>query len=111
MITRIAIAVALLFAGSLISTAAPAAERLSIGRTGILCVKEPCPRRGITRVAEPPKSGMRLPIWSGSVLPPIVGDPDLAARIRADWEADRCIVVEGSFDGQLTVHRIVGPCA
>lgn len=79
---------------------------LAVGRTNILCVKAPCPWRGITG----PGDGLD-PQWSSDVLPIVVGTEKDRARITKAWDDLDCVLVDGEFDGvTLTVRAIIGGC-
>jgi len=81
-----------------------------VGPTGIYCVREPCPRRGIMEIGEDDRAKGR-PLWSGSDLPEIVGRPEDRKHIAASWEKDCCLIVRGRLEeGQFTVAEIVASC-
>lgn len=82
--------------------------RLAVGSTGILCVRAPCPWRGI---ADPDAQDPTRLLWSNDALPPLQASDDAARRIERAWDDNACLLVEGAFDGAtLRVERIVGPC-
>lgn len=82
---------------------------LAVGATGIRCVKEPCPWRGITPVGKGEETGE--PAWSGETLPPLDASTADARELQAAWNDQGCVVVEGDFNGEtLTVARIVRDC-
>lgn len=87
--------------------------RIRVGGTGIMCVREPCPRIGVMAVAGH-KSGQRLtrPLYGGGSPPKMTGREADKAAVRAAWLSDGCLVVEGRFSApdRLDVRRVVGPC-
>src|SRR5690554_4141265 len=62
-------------------------ELLRVGSTGIMCVRAPCPWKGVVAVAEersaPEESTL---LWSGEDLPPLTASEADAERVRAAWE-------------------------
>jgi len=89
---------------------APVDGTFRIGSTGIHCVREPCPWRGITRIGE---DGHRegWPLWSGSESPVVKADDDTQRRIDASWRDHGCLIVQGRFEkGELAVHRVISEC-
>ena len=90
-----------------------------VGRTGIMCVKAPCPSAGI--MAEPapnrppPATDFTRPIYWGDSLPRIEASPADRAHIEQAWPAG-CVRVEGRFRADapqgplLTVSRMLGDC-
>lgn len=81
-----------------------------IGGTGIFCVREPCPWRGIMQVGEDGNPEGR-PLWSGKAPPVVRADAETQERIDASWRDDGCLLVVGRFEqGELAVHKIVGDC-
>lgn len=87
--------------------------QLRIGGAGILCVKEPCPRIGIS--AEPEPGGVRLgrPMFAGPTPPPMRGAAGDLEAVRAAWAVDGCVVIDGRFSRPplLEVRRVVRSCA
>ncbi|MFC3690857.1 hypothetical protein [Chenggangzhangella methanolivorans] len=111
---RLWIALAL---GSL--AAAPAASdersfegRLKIGSTGVMCVKEPCPRIGVLAASEPGKPRFGRPMFAGDAPPPMSGATADQEAVAAAWRADGCLVIEGRFSRPplLEIDRVEGPC-
>lgn len=105
-------------AALLLATPALAAERavegrLRVGGTGVMCVREPCPRIGVMAVAgERDGQRLRRPLFAGGEPPKLTGSEADKAAVRAAWLADGCLVLEGRFappDG-LVIRRVVGPC-
>lgn len=83
---------------------------MRVGATGIMCVREPCPRRGLIRVDDEGKAEWR-PFWSGDKPPEIRADADTQRRIAEAWDEFGCLMVQGRFEkGELTVDRIIGDC-
>jgi len=96
-------------------TAAPAVAAAGslfrVGRTGIVCYREPCAHRGVTPASSADPSAPAQPIWWGDTPPTILGDVEDYRVIEAAWDDFRCVLVEGEFDGEmLTVHRLAGEC-
>ncbi|WP_378776795.1 hypothetical protein [Methylopila musalis] len=87
--------------------------RLRIGGTGILCVKEPCPRIGVTAAGTPGAPRFGRPMFAGPTPPPLVGAKEDLDRVRAAWTIDGCLIVEGRFSRppRLEVRRVIGACA
>lgn len=86
--------------------------RIKVGATGIMCVKEPCPRIGVTAAWEPGKPRLGRSMFAGDAPPPMRGaDADMAA-VRAAWNIEGCLVLEGRFSRPplLEIRRVVGPC-
>lgn len=82
-------------------------ERLQVGKTKINCVMEPCPWRGVVRNGE----GLGGLIWAGPHLPQLVARPEDASQIKAGWDGDGCLEIEGRMaDEVLQVDRIIGEC-
>jgi hypothetical protein len=82
-----------------------------VGRTRIMCVRQPCPWRGILEATADGVPAARPPHWSGNVLPPLVGKEADASRVRKAWEDSGCLLIKGRFLGErLQIHRIVGMC-
>lgn len=92
-------------------------ERLAIGATGIACVKDPCPRRGVVRLDQPGRDSLR-PYWAGTRLPDLQAKAADAARLSSAWNAMACLEIVGAIARPATpdaapvlrVDRIVGPC-
>ena|SRR5690606_3502970 len=85
----------------------PLAGEFQVGQTGIHCVKEPCPRRGIIQLG----SRSRLPVWRRPTLPEVQAEPAIRGQLRRAWDEDGCLRVRGTFDGQkLVVEELVGQC-
>jgi hypothetical protein len=81
-----------------------------VGPTGILCVKEPCPRRGITEIGGDGHPKGR-PLWSGGDLPEIIGRPEDRKRIATSWQEHGCLIVRGRLEqGKFEVAEIVATC-
>lgn len=85
----------------------PLAGVFQVGRTGILCVKEPCPWRGIIHR----EAATRWPLWRKDELPALEADAETRRRLQRAWDEYGCLLARGTFDGtKLTVERIVGNC-
>lgn len=115
MTTR-AIAAALVAASAL---AAPAAAEpplpsglFRVGGTGIMCVREPCPRIGFVPLDGAGQRKRSWPVYSGGEPPELEGAEADRAAIRAAWSPDGCLIVEGAFTQprRFSVRRIAGPC-
>lgn len=88
----------------------PTVGRLAVGKTGIHCMKQPCPWRGIVDLADNTRKPLR-PLWSNSDLPRLVASADDSKRLREAWSEHGCLAVFGAFDGQtLRVDKILGNC-
>ena len=84
--------------------------RLTIGNTGIGCLKAPCPWRGIVEIDNPERDPLR-PLWSGEELPPMQAAAADIALLQRVWAAHGCLVIRGRFDGKtLHVGQMMGPC-
>lgn len=88
---------------------------LRVGDTGVRCLKEPCPWRGVVPMDS------EEPAYAGDAPPVIAADAGSMAQIRSEiwraWANGGCLVVSGRFDRAgtsglpvLSVARIVGPC-
>lgn len=89
------------------TTEPPLAGTFQVGRTGIHCVKEPCPWRGIIHR----EAARRWPLWRQDNLPALVADDETRRRLERAWDDYGCLVVRGTFDGRtLTVEQIVSEC-
>lgn len=109
---------AALFAGpAFASDDAPSSRRLAVGATGITCVTQPCPWRGVVELDNERRDPLR-PYWSGDTIPRLVGSTGDAARIEAAWDAMQCLEIEGMIADDpdrsgmpvIRVDRIVGAC-
>lgn len=97
----------------------PIEGRLAIGATGVLCVTEPCPWRGVVELDNKQRGSLR-PLWTGSHLPTLRASPADEARIRAGWDNGECLEIEGAFYEDaadlkappvVLVRRIIGACS
>lgn len=85
-------------------------DLFQVGKTGILCYQEPCPRRGIVPLSSE-GAAARWPVWSGQQPPALQGRKSERRQIEAAWAEDRCLTVEGALiGGTLKIRRIVRPC-
>lgn len=86
--------------------------RIKIGSTGIMCLREPCPRIGVMAASEPGKPRLGRPMFAGGEPPPLRGSDADVAAVRKAWTADGCLLVEGRFSRPplLEIRRVVGPC-
>jgi hypothetical protein len=90
--------------------AAPIEGLFHIGRTGIHCMRKPCPWRGITKVHEDGLADGK-PVWAGDELPIIEASPPDLDRIRSSWRESGCLLVRGRYEGQrLVVRHVTGDC-
>ena len=90
--------------------AAPLEGVFRIGRTGIYCMRKPCPWRGITKMRE---DGVvqGKPVWAGDELPIVEASPADRARIRSSWRDSGCLLVQGQFEERrLVVRHITDDC-
>ena len=108
--------VSALLASILLATPVADAEqvnlaRFAVGSTGILCVRAPCPWRGIRLVST---DGANTPAeidWTGDELPPVLATAEIRERLAQTWDDMGCLVVEGAFDRRtLAVVSILGSC-
>ncbi|MCK9549238.1 hypothetical protein [Aquamicrobium sp.] len=116
---------AAMLAASLPAAAAPSEEagdqRLRVGKTGIMCVKAPCPSRGVFLptgggLNERRRALLYTDADGNSGPPQFIGAP--AAREAADraWRSLECIEIMGQLeqDGdvppKLHISRVLGPC-
>jgi len=93
-----------------------------VGDTGIRCLKQPCPWRGVVPVEdEGAAAGSSSPAYAGDAPPVIVAAPALLdparRRIWGAWASGGCLLVQGRFGRRgtaavpvLSVDRIIGPC-
>lgn len=94
-------------ATGLLVPAAANADKLTVGATGILCYKEPCPRRGIVDASHS-EPALKALLWSGHTLPPMEGDEADLRRIERAWNNSESVLIEGKFEsGLLHVERIL----
>lgn len=110
------LSISLIIAGtcpSLAAEAIPLEGRLGVGNTGINCVKEPCPWRGIVDLDNTSRDPLR-PHWHGKHLPATYGQPEDVARLKKAWDDGECLEIEGKFghDGApwIEIGKIIGPC-
>ena len=66
-----------------------------VGRTGINCYREPCPRVGIVPAYPDGRPSARRPVYSGATAPPLVGHLSDQRRIKRAWADQECLLVEG----------------
>ena len=91
-------------------SAAPIEGIFRVGRTGIYCMRKPCPWRGITKVREDGLAEGK-PVWAGDELPILESSPVDRDRIRSSWQDSGCLLVRGRFEGQrLVVRHVAGDC-
>lgn len=81
--------------------------KLQIGPTGIYCVTEPCPWKGVMMIGE----ASRHVLWSGTDLPPVEAKQKIRALIADSWKNDACLIVMGQLlGGAFQVSDILGEC-
>lgn len=95
-------------------------QRLYVGRTGIQCLRLPCPHRGIFLPGLAGSRGLRRPLLYADVdgktsLPRLAASPGDKRRLEAAWDRRACLEIIGRLEGKgasanLTVTKIVGPC-
>jgi hypothetical protein len=97
--------------GASLKNSAAAIEGIfRIGRTGIHCMRKPCPWRGITKVREDGLTEGK-PVWTGDELPILESSPADRDRIRSSWRDSGCLLVQGRFEVQrLVVRHVTGDC-
>jgi hypothetical protein len=93
-----------------------------VGDTGVRCLKQPCPWRGVVPVEdEGAAPGTAPPAYAGDAPPVIAARPALLDQARREiwgaWASGGCLLVHGHFDRRgaaavpmLSVDRIVGRC-
>lgn len=96
------------------------AQRLNIGRTGIQCVRLPCPHRGIFLPGAANMQGLhRMPLYAdldgSTFLPKLIASESDKARLEQAWDRRQCLEIRGNLQGRgdnavLEVSRIIGPC-
>lgn len=94
-----------------------------VGDTGVRCLKQPCPWRGVVPVEdESVAAGTVPPAYAGDAPPVIAARAELLEPLRREiwraWAAGGCLLVHGRFDRRgaaavpvLSVDRIIGPCS
>lgn len=93
----------------------PITGRMAVGSTGIYCVTQPCPWRGIVELENSLRDPLR-PLWNGDTLPVLRASAEDAARIEAAWAEGQCLEIEGAFYADiggapvLRVYHILGEC-
>ena len=81
-----------------------------IGRTGVYCIRKPCPWLGIMKIREDGLPDGKL-VWTGDELPIIEASPADRKRIRSSWQDSGCLLAQGRFEGQrLVVRHVTGDC-
>lgn len=91
--------------------AADSTQFYMVGGTGIYCVREPCPWRGVVPAGPDGRPRGDVMLWAGDTPPILAAEPGARNRILAAWEDLDCLLIEGRFaDKMLEVSRIVGPC-
>ena len=92
------------------NSTAPIEGVFRIGRTGIYCVRKPCPWRGITMMREDGVPERKL-VWANDELPIIKASPADRQRIRTSWQDSGCFLVHARFEERkLFVRHVVGDC-
>jgi hypothetical protein len=92
------------------SSAAPIEGLIRIGRTGIHCLRTPCPWRGIMKIREDGLADGK-PVWAGDELPILEASPADRERIRSSWQDSGCLLVEGRLEQRrFAVRHITGGC-
>ena len=94
-----------------------------VGDTGVRCLKQPCPWRGVVPVDdESVAAGAVPPAYAGDAPPVIAARAELFDQVRREiwraWAAGGCLLVHGRFDRRgaaampvLAVDRVIGPCS
>ena len=92
------------------NSAAPIEGVFHIGRTGIHCLRMPCPWRGIMKIREDGLADGK-PVWAGDELPIVEASPADRQRIRTSWQDSGCLLVQARFEERkLVVRHVVGDC-
>ncbi|WP_342237388.1 hypothetical protein [Inquilinus sp. OTU3971] len=93
-----------------------------VGDTGVRCLKQPCPWRGVVPVDdESVAAGTVPPAYAGDAPPVIATRAELLDQVRREiwraWAAGGCLLVRGRFERRgaaavpvLSVDRVIGPC-
>ncbi|MGO4129059.1 hypothetical protein AB4Z01_32010 [Inquilinus sp. YAF38] len=94
-----------------------------VGDTGVRCLKQPCPWRGVVPVDdESVAAGTVPPAYAGDAPPAIAARAELLDQVRHEiwraWAAGGCLLVHGRFERRgaaampvLSVDRVIGPCS
>ncbi|WGG59452.1 hypothetical protein [Brucella intermedia] len=95
-------------------------QRLNVGRTGIMCLRLPCPHRGIYAPGAKDLESLRRALLYADLdgrqgLPVVAGSPADQAEVTRAWDHGKCIAVLGRLEGTggsstLHVSRVIGPC-
>lgn len=83
-----------------------------IGRTGVMCYMEPCPRRGIFPVsADGQERGFPISRLDQPEPHFVSADPFVTQSVATAYSDGSCLVVEARRIGDgLDILRIVGQC-
>ncbi len=110
------------FAGAAAQEDAPSGL-FRVGDTGVRCLKQPCPWRGVVPVDdESVAAGTVPPTYAGDAPPVSAARADLLDPVRREmwraWAAGGGLLVHGRFDRRgaaampvLSVDRVIGPCS
>lgn len=96
-------------------------QLLRVGATGIMCVKLPCPSRGVFLPSVSGLNARRQALLytdaDGKSGPPeFTGAPDIRQTLNRAWRSLECLEILGRLDskgpGRATLHvsRILGTC-
>ena len=102
------------------ASAGDSAMTLRVGRTGIMCVRLPCPHRGIYRPGAKDMQALRRSLLYADLdeksgLPDLDGAAAALKWVRDAWDRNACIEIRGRLDGtkgdqRLHVENIMGAC-
>jgi hypothetical protein len=95
-----------------VAKAAAGEHLFRVGRTGINCYREPCPRLGIMPARPDGRPAGRL-AYSAPTPPTMKGSVSDLARIERAWSERGCVLVEGRLvpsPASFEVFRVLGEC-
>jgi hypothetical protein len=96
-----------------VAEAAAGEHLFRVGRTGINCYREPCPRLGIMPARPDGRPSAGRPAYSGPTPPAMKGSASDLARIERAWSERGCMLVEGRLvqsPASFEVFRVLGEC-
>ena len=96
------------------------AMRLHVGDTGILCVRLPCPTRGVFIPAGhglEVRKNLLYTDLDGQTPPPLmIGEKAAIDAVTKAWSDRQCLAIKGRMiageagQPRLRIDRIIGPC-
>lgn len=94
--------------------------RIHVGNTGIRCLRQPCPARGVFVPDEQGHAARDQMLYADmdgkAPPPPMIGDKTMLAAITTAWEERSCLAIDGRLvSGEddrpvLRVDRMAGLC-